>query len=93
MDSELRIREEEGHVIDVFLQPNTQPYIARIAELVNAGMSEGEAENYLSTTPIQLELFYSADQGLFGVESEAVESCDIYNPYSGDEIPNDNLPQ
>ncbi len=93
MDSELRIREEEGHVIDVFLQPNTQPYIARIAELINAGMSRGEAEEYLSTTPIQLELFYSASQGLFGVETEALESCEIYNPYSGDEIPNDNLPQ
>ncbi len=87
---ELRITEEDGHVVDVFLKPNTQPYIAKRAELVRCGMSEEDAEAWLLTTPIPLELFYTKT-GLFGVESEAVESCDIYNPYSGETIPNDNL--
>ncbi|MFR9543600.1 MAG: hypothetical protein SNH27_16320, partial [Rikenellaceae bacterium] len=55
-----------------------------------SGMTESEADDCLLTTPIQIELFYSAT-GLFAVEAEAVDNCEIYNPYDGKEIPNDNL--
>ena len=34
-----------------------------------------------------MEMYYSIDQGLFLVESEAVESdSEIYNPYTGEEL-------
>ncbi len=91
MTDKLRIPEEEGDVIDVFLQPDTQPYIAKRKELIEqSGMSEDEVDSYLQTSPIQLEIFYT-DVGLFGVESESLDSCEIFNPYTGVEIPNDNL--
>lgn len=88
MNYELRISEEEGDVIDVLLCPNKTPivYARKKKELIErSGMSEDEAEKYLSQ-PIPLELFYSFDRGLFGVESEAVGEIDIYNPYTGHEI-------
>ncbi len=88
---ELRIKEEEGQLIDVYLQPHTEVFERRKRELIGAGMSENEAETWLHTTPIQLELFYSTNQGLFGVEPEALDNIEIYNPYTGEEIPNDNL--
>lgn len=90
---ELRITEETGDVIDVYPDSNKYPviYQRKIHELTT-GMTKEEAELYLLQSPIQLELFYDLDRGLFAVESEAVESCEIYNPYTGREIPNDNLP-
>ena len=87
----LTIKQEEGQLVDVFLQPHTEVFERKKQELIGVGMSDSEAENWLLTTPIPLELFYSADQGLWGVESEATEQCEIYNPYSGEEIPNENL--
>ncbi len=88
---ELRITTEEDQIVNVFLKPNTEVYKRRKYELVASGMNDDEADDYLSTTPIQLELFYSESQGLWGVESEALDNCEIYNPYSGKEVPNDNL--
>ncbi len=88
---ELRITTEEDQTVDIFLRPNTKVYSRKREELITqSGMTEDEAENWLLTTPIQIELFYSAS-GLFAVEAEAVECCEIYNPYSGEEIPNENL--
>ena len=31
-----------------------------------------------------MEVYYSPYQGLFAVESDAVECSDIFNPYSGE---------
>lgn len=79
----------DSEVIDVLLCPNKTPlvYQRKLKELVEiAGMTEDEAEKHL-LQPIQLELFYDYGLGLFGVESEAVESTDIYSPYTGEEIP------
>ena len=88
---ELRITTEEDQTINVFLKPDSVVYARKREELITqSGMSEGEAHDYLLTTPIQIELFYSAT-GLFAVEAEAVDCCEIYNPYSGEEIPNENL--
>lgn len=92
--SQLRITEDVGDVLDVYLSPDEYPetYKKKHTELVQScGMTEREATELLKKSPIQLELFYSMDQGLFAVESEAVECTSIYNPYNGAEIPNDNL--
>jgi hypothetical protein len=86
---------EEGDVIEIYLTEEKTPvaYQRKKYELMElSGMTEQEAERYLSQTPVPLELFYDMDRGMFGVESDALESCEIYNPYTGKEIPNDNLP-
>lgn len=91
---ELQITEDVGDVLDVYLSPDKYPetYTKKYTELVQScGMTEKEATELLKEHPIQLELFYSMDQGLFAVEAEAVECISIYNPYNGVEIPNDNL--
>jgi hypothetical protein len=93
--NELKITEQEGDVIELYIDPEKMPevYRRKLHELIhNSGMSEAEAGKYILATPISLELFYDIDRGLFGIESEAPESCEIYNPYTGKEIPNDNLP-
>ena len=33
---------------------------------------------------IELEVYYEVGYGLFAVEADAVESADIYSPYSGE---------
>ena len=45
--------------------------------------TQSEAEEWLSETPIELELYYEKGYGLFGVESEAVENAELQSPYSG----------
>ncbi|MGZ2609449.1 hypothetical protein [uncultured Bacteroides sp.] len=92
--SQLRITEDVGDVMDVYLSLDEYPetYKKKHTELVlSCGMTEKEATELLKKSPIQLELFYSMDQGLFAVESEAVECSSIYNPYTGAEVANDNL--
>ena len=42
-----------------------------------------EAEKWLNSTPIELELYYENGYGLFAVEADAVESSDVKSPYSG----------
>ena len=91
---DLRITETQGDTIEIFLCPNKHPvaYQRKLWELVNQGMTRHEAETIL-LRPLQLELFYDIDTGLFAVEAEATECCEIYNPYSSRIIPNDNLPE
>ncbi|KAA6302818.1 MAG: hypothetical protein EZS26_000988 [Candidatus Ordinivivax streblomastigis] len=91
---ELRITEEEGDVLELYIDKEKMPevYRRKTHELIHSGMTEDEADKHILTIPIVLEIFYDIDRGLFGVESGACESCDIYNPYTGKEIPNDNLP-
>ncbi len=92
--SDLKITTEAGDTFDIYLCPNRFPnaYQRKVEELMEScGLSQKEAEVEAYTQPIQLELFYAIDQGLFAVESEALDSCEIYNPYTGQEIPNENL--
>lgn len=92
--SQLRITEYVGDVMDVYLSPDKYPdtYEKKYTELVrNCGMTKEEATEELKEHPIQLELFYSMNQGLFAIESEVVECASIYNPYTGAEVTNDNL--
>lgn len=44
-------------------------------------MTEAEAHK-LTLEPIELELYYEVGRGLFAVESEAVEFCEIRSQYS-----------
>jgi hypothetical protein len=57
-------------------------YEQKKAELIRHGFTEKEAiENCM--TPIEMELVFAPDQGVFAVESEAMEDTDIFNPYDG----------
>jgi len=68
--------------IDEFKHPIV--FKTKVEELVESGMSEKEAKNFVRTTPFELELYYDKNAGLFGVDPEAVESGTVYNPYSSE---------
>lgn len=71
--------------IEIILSKDKTPiaYQKKVAELVNCGMTKAEAENFVSTTPIEMEFYYSDNLGLFMVESEAVDNAEIVDPYTG----------
>lgn len=77
-------------VVEIYLHPLKHPVAFRnkVDELVSAGMTLEQAEHYLNTTPFVMEVYYAPNQGLFLVESEAIEFNDICNPYDGKTIPN-----
>lgn len=77
-------------VIQVYLDPVKHPiaYAAKKQELINCGMSEKEAKDYILRNPFEMELYYSIDQGLFLIESEPLELITVYNPYDGQEMIN-----
>lgn len=77
-------------VFEIYLDPTKHPvaYNNKLTELVDAGMSYVQAENFIRNTPFVMEVYYAPNQGLFLVESEAIESVDIHNPYDGKTIPN-----
>jgi hypothetical protein len=70
--------------IEITLCPNKTPiaYKRRLKELMNLGLDEQRAKEDIKF-PIELEIVYAPEQGLFAVESEAMEATDIYNPYDG----------
>ena len=73
--------------INITLSRENTPiaYQNKLDELIDckAFATQAEAEAWLNETPIELELYYENGYGLFGVESEAVESTEINSPYSG----------
>ena len=74
--------------IDIYLNEQDYPetFRKKIECLKYSGMSEDEAKNFIATNPIQLELYYTVGQGLWGVEAEAIEGgAIIHNPYTGEE--------
>lgn len=79
---------EQAEIIELFLSKDKTPiaYQKKVAELIKSGMTEKEAENFVSTTPFEMEFYYSDDLGLFLVESEAVEDANIVDPYTGEEL-------
>ena len=48
--------------------------------------SEAEAIKWIESTPIEMELYYEKDYGLFMVESEAIEGSTVFSPYSQKEL-------
>jgi len=81
---------EEAETIEVLLTPEKSPlaYKEKVDELMEqqAFNSREEAEQWVRTTPIVIELYYEKHSGLFAVESEALESGGIKSPYTGEEI-------
>ncbi len=79
-----KVGEEE--VIEIYLSKEKTPiaFEKKVSELVESGASSSreEAEKWVSETPFVMELCYERDCGLFAVESEAIESTDIYSPYT-----------
>ena len=73
--------------INITLSRENTPiaYQNKLDELMDckAFDTQAEAEAWLNETPIELELYCENGYGLFGVESEAVESTEIKSPYSG----------
>lgn len=78
---------ENYESIRVYLDENRTPlaFNEKLKELMEEGAfdNENDARNYILTNPIELELYYHKGYGLYGVESDAVECADIYNPYDG----------
>lgn len=76
----------QEEVIEVLLTPTRFPnsYKKKIEELMEQGVfdSQEEAERWVQTTPICLELIYEKHSGLFAVESEAIEANACTSPYS-----------
>ena len=88
----LQIQSETGDTIEIYLSPDKYPaaYARKKQELTEkSGMTESEAENFLLTTPFILEIFYDIDRGLFGLESEFIECNNVFNPHTGNLIPNE----
>lgn len=81
---------EDAEIISVLLTPEKFPlaYKEKVDELVEQGAfnTREEAEKWVRTTPIEIELYYEKHSGLFAVESEALESSGIKSPYSGEEL-------
>lgn len=78
---------ENYESVNVFLTPDKTPiaYQNKVQCLMSSGMTEAESRK-LALEPIELELYYEVGRGLFAVESEAVESCEICSPYSGEPL-------
>lgn len=78
---------ENYESILVYLDENRTPlaFNEKLKELMEEGAfdNENDARSYILTNPIELELYYHKGYGLYGVESDAVESADVYDPYDG----------
>lgn len=77
--------------LNVYLSEDKTPiaFARKLKELMDQKTfnSEEEAKKWIRETPFEMEFYYSMDQGLFLVESEAVDSdIPIFNPYSGEEL-------
>tara|TARA_B100000963_G_C22590987_1_gene655481 strand:+ start:812 stop:1081 length:270 start_codon:yes stop_codon:yes gene_type:complete len=79
---------EKAEIIELFLSKDKTPiaYQKKVAELIRSGLSEEEAENFVSTTPFEMEFYYSDNLGLFLVECEAVDNAILVDPYSGEPL-------
>jgi hypothetical protein len=77
---------DKAEIITLKINQTEHPiaYKAKLNELIEAGMTEKEARDVINDG-ITMEVFYSPNQGFFLVESEAIESTEIYNPYDGSE--------
>lgn len=78
---------ENYESILVYLDENRTPlaFNEKLKELMEEGAfdNENDAKFYILTNPIELELYYHKGYGLYGVEPDAVESADVYDPYDG----------
>lgn len=83
----------EGDTFMLHLTEDRTPaaFERRVADLMRGGPPEAEARHAVTATPICMELFCDPERGLFAVESEPLAHIRIFNPYSGEEVPNEIL--
>lgn len=83
-----KVGQEE--TIGVLLTRRTFPiaFQNKLDELMSQGAfdNEEDATKWIESTPIVLEIMYEKDNGLFAVESEAIECDTLISPYSGEII-------
>ena len=83
-----KVGQEE--TIGVLLTRRTFPiaFQNKLNELMEQGVfdNEEDATKWIESTPIVLEIMYEKDNGLFAVESEAIECDTLVSPYSGERI-------
>ena len=79
---------ENAENVFISFDKHTHPiaFRNRVKSLMDSGLDRADAEKCASE-PIELEIFYDPDCGLFGLETEAVESItEFFNPYTGESI-------
>lgn len=86
------IVEDYDEVVEVVTSHDINPltFKRRVRCLMISGMTRAQAERYAITRPMQLSLFYDIGRGAFAVDSEAVDNTPIYNPYTGEKIPEES---
>ena len=79
-----------GHeeILDIFLTERDHPvaYQNYLNQLVANGWTELAARAQIKNYPIELELYYEPEAGLFAVEQGAVEAGLIFSPYTAEPI-------
>ena len=81
---ELRINPAgEEEIINISLDKEHTPiaYQERIADLMDSGLTFDEAKK-MANEPLEMEVYFQRDEGLFLVESEAVANTEIFSPYT-----------
>ena len=77
-------------VIEIRLSREKTPiaFKEKLDELMEEGAfdTEKEAIEWIEKTPFVMERYYEKGQGLFLVESEAIDNCDIVSPYTKEEL-------
>lgn len=87
----LAITDDVIEVVEVTTTPTVNPemFRRRVRSLMLSGLPQQEAEKVVVSTPQKLELFYDVALGAFAIDAEAVGNAILYNPYSGEEIPDE----
>lgn len=93
MEPRLIVSQLEGDTFMLHLTEDRTPaaFERCVADLMRGGLPEAEARHAVTATPICMELFCDSERGLFAVESEPLDQIRIFNPYSGEEVPNEIL--
>lgn len=90
MENDITIFGANSETIKVCLNRKDHPraFQKAVENLMSSGLSEEEATKSVATTPFVLEIAYSPNQGLFAVESEALEFFreEMFDPYTGKNI-------
>ena len=85
--------QDQIELINIRLNPNEHPiaFNNKVEELMEeCGYSRKDAEKEVRNMVFEMELYYQKGQGLFLVESEALDSgVELVSPYNGEELNTD----